>query len=110
MVHITQPDAIELLAKLEGERWKRTQIECAASPYGFYFWLRAWNAKTSAGLADEPVPLCQFAERATKAPILYGEEGYHRFFVTAAGEVTLLRESALPDDLARAAALGIGLQ
>ena len=109
MIHITQPGALEVLAMLEGERWKRTQQERQDVPYGFYFWLRAWNAKSAAGLGEVPVSLCQFAERATKAPILYGDEGYRQYHVDASGELTLMRESLLPDAAEKATALGIRL-
>ncbi len=109
MIHITQPEALEVLAMLEGERWKRTQQERQDVPYGFFFWLRAWEAKGAAGMRDEPLSLCQFAERATKAPILYGEEGYRKYHVGASGELTLMRESLLPDAAAKATSLGIRL-
>jgi hypothetical protein len=109
MVHITQPEALEVLAMLEGERWKRTQEERQDVPYGFFFWLRAWRAKAAAGLSEAPVSLCQFAERATKAPILYGEEGYRKYHVDANGELTLMRDSLLPDFAEKATALGIRL-
>lgn len=107
MIHITQPEALDVLAMLEGERWKRTQEERQDVPYGFFFWLRAWKAKAAAGLSEVPVSLCQFAERATKAPILYGEEGYRKYHVDATGELTLMRESLLPDFAEKAEALGI---
>lgn len=107
MVHITQPEALDLLAELEGAQWKRTQQERRDVPYGFFFWLRAWHAKLQAGLSDVPVSLCQFAERATRAPILYGEEGYRKYVVDASGEISLMRDSALPDIVAKAATLGL---
>ncbi len=109
MIHINQPEALEVLAMLEGERWKHTQQERKDVPYGFYFWLRAWNAKSAAGMSDEPLSLCQFAERATKAPILYGDEGYRKYHIDASGELTLMRESLLPDAAEKATALGIRL-
>jgi len=107
MVHITQPGALEVLAQIEGSRWRETQEARRDVPYGFFFWLRAWNAKIQAGLADMPVSLCQFAERATRGPILYGEEGYRKYHVDFNGEITLLRDSALPDAWAKALTLGL---
>lgn len=107
MVHITQPEALEVLTQLEGTRWRRSQEARPDAPYGFYFWLRAWNAKLEAGLQDEPVPLCQFGARATRAPILYGDEGYRRYYVQSNGQLSLMTDSALPGFVAKALELGI---
>jgi hypothetical protein len=107
VVHITQPEALEVLTKLEGARWRLSQEARPDAPYGFFFWLRAWNAKLEAGLQDVPVSLCQFGARATRAPILYGEEGYRRYYVNTTGELALMSDSALPDAVSKAHLLGI---
>lgn len=94
---------------MEGEQWRRTQDARPHDPYGYQFWLRAWDSKVAAGLGDVPAPIASFAERATRAPLIYGAEGYHRYQITADGEIVLERDKVLPDAAAKARSLGFRL-
>lgn len=109
MVHIEQAESIELLTQMEGAQWRRTQEARPHDPYGYPFWSRAWNAKVAAGLRDLPAPLPSFAERAARAPLIVGAEGYHRYLVTAEGEIVLEQSTVLPDEAAKAKSLGFRL-
>lgn len=109
MVHIEQPESFELLAQMEGAQWRRTQEARPHDPYGYSFWSRAWHAKVAAGLRDVPAPLPSFAERATRAPLIYGSEGYHRYLITAEGEIVLEQGTLMPDDASKARSLGFRL-
>ncbi len=109
MVHIEQTESFELLAQMEGAQWRRTQEARPHDPYGYPFWSRAWNAKVAAGLRDVPAPLSSFAERATRAPLIVGSEGYRRYQITADGEIVLERDSVLPDAASKAQSLGFRL-
>ena len=93
MVHIEEPKSFELLAQMVGAQWRRTQEARPHDPYGYPFWSRAWDAKVAAGLRDLPAPLPSFAERATRAPVIYGSEGYHRYQITADGEIVVERDT-----------------
>lgn len=111
MVHIEQPEAFELLAQMEGKRWCRSQRLHPEAPYGFDFWLRAWKTKLAAGLRNVPAPLTSFADRATRAPIIYGEEGYRKYRVNADGEIVLTQDAGLsPVQASRARSLGFSIQ
>ena len=109
MVHIEKPESFELLAQMEGSQWRRTQEARPLDPYGYPFWVRAWDAKVAAGLRDVPAPLPSFAERATRSALIYGSEGYHRYQITADGDIVLERDTVLPDAASKAQSLGFRL-
>ncbi|MFM9881881.1 MAG: hypothetical protein ACKVQT_02545 [Burkholderiales bacterium] len=109
MVHIDQPDALDVLARIEGTHWRFVQEKNTSDACGFFFWRRTWAAKIAAGLRDVPVPLASIAERATRGAMICGAEGHHRYHVDPWGEIVLERESVLPDEKERAEALGFRL-
>jgi hypothetical protein len=109
MVHIEQPEAFDLLVAMEGPQWRRTQESRPHDPYGFPFWTRAWNAKVAAGLRDVAAPLTWFAERATRAPVIYGNAPYHQYRVATDGEIVLDRRLVMPAAAAKAESLGFRL-
>lgn len=106
MVHITQPDALDLLAIMEGPQWRSLQDRRSSDPNGFHFWRRAWNAKANAGLGEQPIPLTTFGERATPAPVIYGAQIHHQYYVDGMGELVLLPDRVLPDAAQKARDLG----
>jgi hypothetical protein len=110
MVHITQPDALDLLASMEGQQWRISQDRRSSDPHGYYFWRRAWDAKARAGLGEQPVPLTMFAERATHAPVIYGAQLHHHYYVGATGELVLMADQVLPDAAQKASSLGFRMQ
>lgn len=109
MVYIYQPDALDVLATIEGTDWRFVQEKNLSDACGFFFWRRTWEAKIAAGLRDVPVPLAAIAERATRGAVICGAEGHHRYRVDPWGEIVLERESVLPDEKERAETLGIRL-
>ncbi|MFN0302245.1 MAG: hypothetical protein ACKVQU_18060 [Burkholderiales bacterium] len=97
MVVIEDAGAFDLLARMEGEQWRRIQEAHPDDPYGYSFWRRAWDTKVAAGLRDIPAPLPSFAERAVRESIIYGAEGYRRYRILPDGEIVLECDTALPD-------------
>ncbi|MFN0300543.1 MAG: hypothetical protein ACKVQU_09335 [Burkholderiales bacterium] len=106
MVHITQSDALDLLAVMEGLQWRSLQDRRSSDPHGFHFWRRAWDAKAKAGLGEQRIPLTTFGERATPAPVIYGAEIHHQYYVDGMGELVLLPDRVLPDAAQKARDLG----
>ncbi len=110
MVHITQPDALDLLASMEGQQWRTLQDRRSSDSYGYHFWRRAWDAKAKAGLSEQPIPLTTFGERATRAPVIYGAEPHHQYYVDGMGELVLMPDRVLPDAARKASSLGFRMQ
>lgn len=106
--YIFDADALPRLAKMEGDAWQRVQEANPESPYGFYAWARAWEARqaliqTNPDYGDEPV--ASFLEGGDGA--IYGAGGWRRYAVAMDGEIVLMRWSATEEACARAEALGL---
>lgn len=113
-VFIYQPDALALMATMEGEEWlaKQKQAQNAGSPYCFPLWLEAWQLKSEMGAEYEDEPLASFVfDRFSGAvePVIYGKGGYHRYIVRANGEVQFSSFHAIAERRPQAQALGFTL-
>lgn len=106
-VYIYQQDALQRLAVVEGAHWLREQELRRDSPYGFYAWLQAWQAKVAAGPDYVEEPVRSFLERDGDGAI-YGEGGYSRYTVRSDGEVLL--SSATTREAKRQAAVAQGIR
>jgi hypothetical protein len=111
-VYIHQPDALALMAKLEGEEWLAEQRLRTASEYHFPIWLAAWNLKVAAGHEHEDHPLSEYIEDQFQfpvSPIIYGKGGFHRYIVLHDGEIAFSRMHSIARRIPEAAALGFTL-
>lgn len=111
-VFIYQPDALALMAKMEGEEWLAKQKRSTGSPYDFPLWLEAWNLKQAEGPEYADEPLASFVvDRFAGAiePVIYGKGGYHRYVVRANGEVQFSSFHAIAERRPQAQALGFTL-
>lgn len=93
-VYIYQNDALDLLAKVEGDAWKFLQERRPESPQGFYAWLNAWRRLEEEGYAGE-CPVGLYVEGNDGC--IYGEGGYARYRVCRDGELVLWRSSTNQD-------------
>jgi hypothetical protein len=87
MLFISDSDALERLARIEGEAWHREQIARPESPYGFHRYVRAFRELVASGLSLD-ASVGHFVEGGDGA--IYGEGGYSRYVVLRDGEVVLL--------------------
>jgi hypothetical protein len=110
LLHIAQANALDMLTEMEGLVWRRLQERLPDDSRGFYFWLRAWEAKRAAGFDEIPVPLTAFGIRPARAPIILGATALHRYCVEPTGEIVLLSENVLPGAVSKATTLGIRLR
>lgn len=111
-VFIYQPDALELMAKLEGQEWLDKQRRETTSPYAFPLWLEAWNIKASMGPECAEERLADFvADRFPNAieAVIYGKGGYHRYVVRSTGEVMFSAMHAVAERRPLAQELGFTL-
>ena len=93
-IFIYDPDALDKLTAVEGESWKRHQLENARDSNSFPTWVRAWNHMKSEGLDCAPdnfSPGMVFDSIGDGA--IYGEGGYARYIVRCTGEIVLLKWS-----------------
>jgi hypothetical protein len=110
LLHIAQANALDLLTEMEGLVWRRMQERLPHDWRGFYFWLRAWEAKCAAGFDEVPVSLTCFGIGPSRAPIILGATALHRYYVEPTGEIVLLSENVLPGAVSKAATLGIRMR
>jgi len=87
MLFIDAPDALDRLAQVEGESWKREQLAKPDNPFGFQTYLRAFRELSKSGVTVDEQVGC-FVEGGDHA--IYGNGGYSRYIVLADGEVVLL--------------------
>ena len=87
MLFIDAPDALERLASIEGETWKREQLAKRESPYGFHRYLNKFRELLDTWQTID-LTVGQYMDVGDGA--IYGNGGYSRFVVLADGEVVLL--------------------
>ncbi len=108
-VRLTDPDALERLAALEGESWLQEQYRRPTSPYGFLAMRAAWDARAASEFAhDESVSFTDFMDTPNR--VLYGEGGWARFMVSDEGIITLLAGTTRPAKASRALELGFDVR
>lgn len=102
-VRIDDPDALDKMAEIEGENWKKLQEQRPESAYGFHAYLNGWKEIEAEGLVGEVSP--REAVPGGDGAI-YGEGGYSRYSVNSKGEIVLLKWSARPEKIEKAMQLG----
>lgn len=86
-IKISDFDALDKMAQIEGPRWKKLQFDDKNSPFGFFAYLAAWNVIVSEGEVGKMTP--HQAIQMDMIPgisgsgdgAIYGEGGYNRYFV-----------------------------
>jgi hypothetical protein len=108
-VHITDPDALDKMAELEGQRWLKTQQQNPESHYSFPAYLNAWKEIEAEGIQGEDVSWA-FRELLHGGDgAIYGDGGYSRYTVTNHGEIVLQGWSTHADKIAKAKQLGFSV-
>jgi hypothetical protein len=105
-VHITDPDALNKMAELEGPQWLKTQQQNPKSHYSFPAYLNAWKEIEDQGIQGEDV-LWAFRELLDGGDgAIYGDGGYSRYTVTNNGEIVLQGWSTRDEKKEKAKQLG----
>jgi hypothetical protein len=107
MVFIYDEDAIVKIAMMEGERWRRQQLERKTSPYGFFYVKTAWDQSTLPEYAGTDLDWRELLEGAEN--VIYGEGGFHRYVAMENGELRFSRTHARSPNVQRAQELGFNL-
>ncbi len=108
-VRLTDADALERLAALEGDQWLQEQHRRPSSPYGFFAMKTAWEARAASEMAhDDSVSFTDFMDSPNR--VLYGEGGWARFHVADDGVITLLAGTTRPAKVSRAQELGFDVR
>lgn len=106
--HIYDDNALQLLAQIEGALWEQLQHASPSLGTSFFTWFGAWQAKQASEYRDSEDPLADFVE-VSHDGVIYGEGGWHRWKVTAQGELVLLRWSSRAPRIAQAQELGFSV-
>lgn len=85
-VFIFQENALDLIAQVEGVRWKKLQENDRNSSYGFFAYLEAYREMVEEGLEDARPSWYLPADDPGDGAI-YGADGCHRYFVAGSGEI-----------------------
>ena len=92
-MNILDSDALDRLAAVEGEAWRRAQ-QNDSGPYGFFAYQRAHLFKQNSVYANDPdVSAGDFFQQlgiSTGDGTIYGDGGFSRYSVQPDGEVVLL--------------------
>jgi hypothetical protein len=91
-IYIYDPNALDLMERVEGERWRKDQDNHRESPYGFWAWANAWKQVLADGGTGED--LREYVDNGDG--MIYGEGGYSRYVVNTTGEIVLLGWSTRP--------------
>ena len=95
MIYIFDPDALDRMAELEGQEWKKHQVSNPSCPFGFFAYLEAWRFREQTlGFEDEPV--CWLVDpeylpflKGRGDGAIYGNGGYTRYHVASNGQIYL---------------------
>jgi hypothetical protein len=91
-VYINQPDALDRMGIVEGERWKTHQCGDPEGPCSFNAFLRQWTElhewARQEGMDDEELKAISITIDGNGA--IYGEGGWHRYAVRGDGEIIFL--------------------
>jgi len=112
-VFIYDPDALDKLAELEGQRWLADdlrmwqQYRSGNTAHAFQFaW---WETHKPGVLGPQDLPFWKdyFAgDMGIELGVIYGDGGYARFMVTDAGEIVLEASSTRKEKVERAEQIG----
>lgn len=112
---IDAPEALDVLAKVEGADWKKKQLNDPKNPFGFFAYLEAYqwlkaNPEWS-DIAPAEVLGANLVEGVEKGGdgVIYGNGGYSRYFVTSKGTLVLLAWSTYAERLGLARSLNIAI-
>lgn len=111
MLNITNPIALDILAEVEGEDWKRQQLAHMNSPNppetSFFGVLAVYNERYLECTAEGEDPAHH--EVLFNGLVIYGEGGYARYRVSGSGEVALLRGTTRVPRVQKALEMGISV-
>lgn len=126
-VFINQPDALSLMAQVEGGRWHQHQLSHPRSETGFLVWFSAFCWRLSQegrdelernGMDPNDLPLAEVigagfvpVDSSTVQGVIYGAGGYNRYKVLGDGEIVFLSSFAVDGSArSRAASLGFSVR
>jgi hypothetical protein len=107
MVNIDDANALELMAKIEGDNWMQAH-QGATDPFTFghlYAGFQKLKAKRAAG-----APNAAWAGLVEFGPTIYGRSSMNRYFVDTSGEIFFSRHHGTADGVAKAVELGFSVR
>lgn len=107
-VFIQQPDALDLLTKVEGPAWREKQERFGSCSFKAFHdeWLQAQSYLTEEDKASEWYRTDSLTTPGGDGAI-YGEGGWNRYIVKYTGEIVFLRRQAWgPEAIQRAEEAG----
>lgn len=89
---IFDPDALDRMARVEGEAWRQKQEADKTSAFGFYAYLAGWRVIEKEGYVGEASPYEAIAMDMVPGVkggdgAIYGDGGYARYTVTRDGTI-----------------------
>jgi len=111
MINITDPLALDFLAEVEGDEWKRQQLAHMNSPQppatSFFGVLAEYNERYQECVTEGEDPTQH--EVLFNGLVIYGEGGYARYRVSGSGEIALLRSTTRVPRVQKAMEMGISV-
>lgn len=112
-VFIHQDNALDLMAQIEGERWKEKQLAITgeeSSDWGVTFnaFLAEYRRYAARGSARDPAEVSLYVHHMhANMPVIYGDHGWNRYGVRGDGAIEfLIMQARCDDDIDKAKALG----
>ncbi len=114
-VFIHQDDALDVMAQIEGERWKEKQLAITpeSSDWGvsFYAFLAEYRRYAASGSTRNPADVSLSVHHMrVNMPVIYGHHGWNRYGVRGDGVIEfLVMQARCDEDFEKAKALGFDL-
>jgi hypothetical protein len=104
-VFIFQPDALDKMAEVEGQRWKDLQIQMGERDCCFFLWLAAYKLSEQEKWHEIDVATHEILKKGHESTI-YGAGGWTRYRVQSDGEIIFLQYFATTETSEKAAKIG----
>lgn len=89
MIFINQSNAIDLIAKIEGEIWKQDQL-IQTDIHSFFYQLNKWNRFEEETILSNVLNI-ETILKNYKSDSIHGQSAIHRYFVIGNGELVFSR-------------------
>lgn len=105
-MHVTNADLLSNIRLVEGEHYKETVLVDTEGRPPHAAWTE-WRAKQTKRYADDPEYLAmKLSKRGSTGIIIYGWQGWNRYYVLGDGSVVFSRHHGRKTSLETAVALG----